>query len=355
MTTVALDAMGGDNAPAATVEGALVACGDPSLEILLVGRREELRSLLPTVPPNIRFVDAADIVTMEESAAASIRAKPNSSIMVGLDCVKRGDADAFVSFGNTGAVVAASLRQLGRIQGVDRPALSAIFRNAHGSRTLLLDVGVNVDCRPEYYVQFATMGRAYFERVLHHGNPSIGLLNVGEEQAKGNQNTLRAHELLSELEPNFIGNVEGKELIGGGADIVVTDGFTGNITIKVAEAIVAMLTSELRQSLMSRLHYKLGAWIARGAFRGLKMRLNYQRVGGAPLFGVDGAVLIGHGRADAEAVVSGIRAARDLSESGFVDGLRDAFGESRRLPASRSVLNPDADPELDAAAIPQTS
>ena len=355
MTTVALDAMGGDNAPAATVQGALIAARDPSLAVLLVGRRDELRSLLPTVPPNIRFVDAADAVTMDESAAASVRGKPNSSIMVGLDCVKRGEADAFVSFGNTGAVVAASLRQLGRINGVDRPALSALFRNARGSRTLLLDIGVNVDCRPEYYVQFATMGRAYFERVLHHGNPSVGLLNVGEEQAKGGHTTQRAYDLLSELEPNFIGNVEGKEMVGGAADIVVTDGFTGNVTIKVTEAIVAMITGELRQSLVSRPHYKLGAWIARGAFRSLKTRLNYQNVGGAPLFGVDGPVLIGHGRADAEAVVSGIRAASNLAESGLVDAIRDAFRESRRHPARHSQLPLDSDPALDGAAIEQTS
>ena len=341
MTTIAVDAMGGDNAPAAIVEGALSASRDPSLRILLVGRRDELRPLFPTVPSNLRFVDAPDAVAMDESASASIRSKPRSSIMVGLGCVKGGEADAFVSFGNTGAVVAASLRQLGRIRGVDRPALGTIFRNARGSRTLLLDVGVNVDCRPEYYVQFATMGRAYFERVLHHGNPSVGLLNIGEERAKGNQSALRAHELLSELEANFIGNVEGKELVGGAADIVVTDGFTGNVAIKVAEAVAAMLAGEIRESLMSRPHYKLGAWIARGAFRGLKARLNYQRIGAAALFGVDGAVLIGHGRADAEAVVSGIRTTRTLAESGLVEAMREAFGEARSLPARRSRLRPN--------------
>ena len=340
MTTIAVDAMGGDNAPAAVVQGALSAARDPALRILLVGRRDELRPLLPTVPANLRFVDAPDAVAMDEPASATIRSKPRSSIMVGLECVRRGEADAFVSFGNTGAVVAASLRQLGRIAGVDRPALGTVFRNARGARTLLLDVGVNVDCRPEYYVQFATMGRAYFQRVLHHGNPSVGLLNVGEERAKGNQRAQRAHELLSELETHFIGNVEGKELVGGAADIVVTDGFTGNVAIKVAEAIAAMLAGEIRESLMSRPHYKLGAWVARGAFDGLKARLNYQRIGGAPLFGVDGAVLIGHGRADAEAVASGIRTARTLAESGLVEAIRAAFGEARSLPAHRSRLRP---------------
>ncbi len=345
MTIIALDAMGGDNAPKATVQGALLAAADPGLEVLLIGRVDELRPLAPTLPSNVRFVDAPDAVAMDESAVASLRRKPRSSIIVGLQAVKRGEAQAFLSFGNTGAVTAASLRTLGRIPGVDRPALGVLFINARGSRTLLLDVGANVDCRPAFLSQFATMGKAYFERVLHHGNPSVGLLNVGQEQSKGNHLTLQAYELLSQREPNFIGNVEGKELVEGVADIVVSDGFAGNVAIKVSEAITNLITGELRQAVRSKRRYMLAAWLLRDVFRQIKGRLNYQRIGGAPLFGVDGVVIIGHGRADAEAVVSGLRLARSVSESGFVDAiaevLRDAPPDRRPQPAAGSGRSPD--------------
>lgn len=328
MTVVALDAMGGDNAPRALVQGALLAAHDPGLDIVLVGRVGELRAHMPIMPPNIRIEDAPEAVGMAEQPAASVRQKPRSSIMIGLDLVKRGEAQAFASFGNTGAIMAASLFKLGRVPGVERPALGALFQNGRGSQTLLLDVGANVNCRPAYLLQFAVMAKAYFEQVLHHRNPSVGLLNVGEESGKGNQFSLEAYQLLSRDEPNFIGNIEGNHMAAGAADIVVTDGFVGNVAIKTSEGVGTLVTAQLRHAIKSKPHYALGAWLLRGAFDSMREQMDYQRVGGVPLFGVNGTVLIGHGRADAEAVASGIRRARLGAESNFLDAIRAAFNAS---------------------------
>lgn len=341
-TVVALDAMGGDHAPKATVQGALLAAADPGLEIILVGRTAELRGLLPEAPPNLHLEEATQAVGMGEQPAASVRQKSDSSIMVGLELLKRGRADAFVSFGNTGAVMAASLVKLGRVPGVDRPALGALFQNGRGSRTLLLDVGANVDCRPAYLLQFATMGKAYLERVLHHRNPSVGLLNVGEEQGKGNQFIQDAYAILERDEPNFIGNVEGNALLAGAADIVVTDGFDGNIAIKVSEGVSALLMGSLKRAIKRKPYYAVWAWLLRGAFETLRAEMDYRRVGGAPLFGVNGAVIIGHGRADPETVVAGIRLARSVGESQFVPAIRAAL-------EGRSIDTPQTAP-TDAPA-----
>ena len=337
MTVVALDAMGGDNAPAAVVQGALRAARDPGVEVLLVGREGELRALVTDFPANVKIVDAPEAVAMDASPAASVRQKPRSSINVGLDLVARGDAQAFASFGNTGAVMASSLMKLGRIRGVERPALGALFQNARGSRTLTLDVGANADCRPHYLCQFGAMGKAYFERVLHHRNPSVALLNVGEEAAKGSQFTLEAYELLARQEPNFIGNVEGKGLVEGAADVVVTDGFTGNTIVKVSEAVADLLGGSLQRTISSRLHYMLAARVLRGAFQTLREHFDYERVGGAPLFGVNGVVIIGHGRATAEAVASGVRSARSVGESGMVEAIRAALDDGPLKPAGPDV------------------
>ena len=325
MVRVAVDGMGGDHAPRAVVQGALLAARDPALEIVLVGRISEIRPLLTTLPANLHLEDAPDAVGMGEAPAQTIRQKPRSSIMVGLDLVRRGEADAFASFGNTGAVMAASLKQLGRIPGVSRPALGALFENAKGSRTLVLDIGANAECRPLHLAQFATMGKAYVERVLHHRNPSVGLLNVGEEDSKGTPFSVEANELLRACEPAFIGNVEGNGMVAGMADVVVTDGFAGNIAIKVSEGVAELFAVQMRRAVRGRLRYRLGALLMRGAFERLRSHLDYQRVGGAPLFGVNGAVIVGHGRADAEAVANGIRLARNVAQSTFVEALRTEF------------------------------
>ena len=328
MTVVALDAMGGDHAPEAIVAGAVQAALDPTLEIILVGRATELAALLPAPPPNLRLHDAPDAIGMAAQPAVAVRQHRRSSIVVGLELVKNGQADAFASFGNTGAVMAAGLFTLGRIPGVARPALATVFENGRGSQTMLLDVGANVDCRPEYLVQFALMGKAFVECVLHHGNPSIGLLNVGEEATKGNQFSQEAYRLLQRDEPNFIGNIEGGAMVAGAADIVVSDGFIGNIAIKMGEAMTTLVTTRLRRAVESKLRYLFGAWLLRGAFAALREHTDYQRVGGAPLIGINGAVVIGHGRADPEAVASGVRLARTMAESGYVDTVRHALLEA---------------------------
>lgn len=325
MTVIALDAMGGDHAPQATVQGALLAACDPGLEIVLVGRGAELRPLIPEMPANVRIEEAPQAVGMAEQPAASVRQKPQSSIMVGLNLLKRGDADAFLSFGNTGAIMAASLVKLGRVPGVDRPALGALFQNARGSRTLILDVGANVDCRPAFLLQFAIMGKAYLERVLHHRNPSVGLLNVGEERGKGNQVSQEAYDILERDEPNFIGNIEGNAMIAGAADIIVADGFDGNIAVKVSEGVSDLMLGSLKRAIKRKPYYRLGAWLLRGAFQTVRGEMDYRRVGGAPLFGVNGAVIIGHGHVDADAVVSGIRLAQSVGQSEFVDAIRAAL------------------------------
>ncbi|MEE9277622.1 MAG: phosphate acyltransferase PlsX [Dehalococcoidia bacterium] len=353
MTVVALDAMGGDHAPKSVVHGALLAARDAGLEVVLVGRIGELRAHLPVTPANVHLQEAPDAIGMAEQPTLSLRQKPRSSIMVGLDLVARGEAAAFASFGNTGAIMAASLFKLGRVPGVARPALGTLFQNSRGSHTLLLDVGANVNCRPAYLLQFATMGKAYFERVLHHRNPSVGLLNVGEEESKGNQFTLEAYALLKRLEPNFTGNVEGDQMVGGAADIVVTDGFNGNIAVKVSEGVANLLTAQLKRVIKRKWHYVAGAWLLRGAFDTFRDHVDYQRVGGAPLFGVNGPVIIGHGRADAEAVASGVRLARAVGESKFVAATRAAF--SGTLPphddADHIPASADESPALGAESI----
>jgi glycerol-3-phosphate acyltransferase PlsX len=328
MTTVALDAMGGDNAPNAIVQGALIAARDATLEIALIGRVGELRPLLPRMPSNIHLVDAPDAVGMAESPTASMRQKPRSSIMVGLELVREREAAAFISFGNTGAVMATSVRKLGRIAGVSRPAIGALFRNARGSSSLMLDVGASVDCRPSSLVEFATMGKAYFERVLHHHNPGIALLNIGEEPNKGDRFSKEAHALLQRDEPNFVGNVEGNGIFSGAADIIVCDGFVGNAVLKSSEAVAALLSERLGSVVRSKPHYALGGLLLKGAFEELKREMDHRSVGGAPLFGVDGTVLIGHGRADAESVNSGLQLARRVGDSEFVETIRTALAGS---------------------------
>ncbi|MXV81423.1 MAG: phosphate acyltransferase PlsX [Chloroflexi bacterium] len=321
--TVALDAMGGDNAPANIVRGALSAARDTDVDIILVGRGREIRSHLPAAQRNLRIHEASEAIAMDAPPTA-VRRMRDSSIMVGLELLKDGEADAFLSFGNTGAVMAGALFTLGRVPGVGRPALGALFRNGRGTTSLLLDVGANVEARPQHLAQFATMGRAYVERVLRHRNPSVGLLNVGEEEGKGTSLHQDTYLLLERQETNFVGNIEGNEMVAGAADVIVSDGFTGNVAVKLTEGLVEQLFGELKRSIQASVIHMAGAWLMRGAFRGLRAHWDYAKVGSAPLFGIDGAVLVGHGRANTEAVASGIRSARSVVEAGVVDAIRDA-------------------------------
>ncbi len=324
---IALDAMGGDHAPDAVVRGAVRAVRELGVEVALVGPPDVVqRALAPLGPPpgGIAIVPAADVIGMEEHGATAARHKRGASINVGLREVKDGRAAAFVSAGNTGAVMAAAVMVLGRVRGIDRPALGALIPAHGGRRVLLLDVGANAEVKPQYLVQFAEMGRAFAHRAMGAPSPRIGLLSIGEEATKGNPLVQEVHTALAaRADLDFIGNVEGKDILRGVADVVVTDGFTGNVALKVAEGVAEYIMAELRASLTSRPHYRLAAAVLLPALRALRIRLDYAEHGGAPLLGVEGVVVVGHGRSDARAIASAIRAARDAVAGDVVEAIRD--------------------------------
>ncbi len=308
---IVVDAMGGDYAPAEIIKGAVAAARESSDDIILVGREAEVRTALGGSPPaTVRVVHASEVIEMEDQPATAVRTKKDSSMSVGIRLVKDGQADAFVTMGNTGGALAAALFGLGRIQGIKRPALATVFPTLTGF-TFMLDIGANADVRPEWLAQFALMGSIYAERVLGVAAPRVGLISNGEEETKGNDLVQAAYPLLKAAPINFVGNVEGKDvLIAQTADVVVTDGFTGNVIIKFAEAIGKMMREIIREEVKRDPISMAGGAIAKGAFNRVSQRLDDSPYGGAVLLGVDGIVIIGHGRAKADAVVSAIRAAR---------------------------------------------
>jgi glycerol-3-phosphate acyltransferase PlsX len=327
---VAVDALGGDRGPAEAVRGATIAAQQLGIEIALVGPPDvidaELRSA--TVTAGISIIPARERIGMDESPIEAVRHKRDSSIVVGVELLKSGRAQAFVSAGNTGAVMAAATLVLGRLPQVVRPALGAVMPAKDGQRLLLLDAGANADCRPVQLVQFAQMGQAYARQALSIAQPRVGLISIGEEDSKGNQLVLEANERLRRLgDVNFRGNIEGKDLPNGVVDVAVTDGFTGNVILKAAEGTADYIVHELRVALSSRLLYRLAALALRPAFVQLRRRLDYAEYGGAPLLGVRGTVLIGHGRSDARAIASAIRAARDAAATDMLSSLGSAVRE----------------------------
>ena len=324
---IALDAMGGDHAPDAAVRGGVEAARAFGIEVALVGIPEVVqRALAPLgrAPDGVSIVPATDVITMEEHGATAARQKRDASINVGLREVKAGRAAAFVSAGNTGGVMAAAVLGLGRVRGIERPALAALLPAGGGRRrVLLLDVGANAEVKPEYLVQFAEMGQAYAQRALGLPAPRVALLSIGEEASKGDQLVQEAHAALAARKRlNFIGNVEGKDIPRGVADVIVTDGFTGNVAIKAAEGVADFIMEELRAALTSRLRYRLAAAVLLPALRGLRERLDYKEYGGAPLLGVQGVVIVAHGRSDARAVANAVRAARDAVAGDVVGAIR---------------------------------
>jgi len=251
---------------------------------------------------------------MEEAPLRAVRRKPRSSIVVGMELVKQGTAQAFVSAGNTGAVMAAAVLILGRSAGVERPALGAVLPARAGAHVLLLDSGANADCRPSHLIQFAEMGQRFAQQVLGVPQPRVGLVSIGEEDSKGNQLVLETNERLRQLPHiNFCGNVEGTGLASGIVDVAVTDGFTGNVILKTAEGAAGFITEELRRALLGRLHYRLAAAVLRPALANMRRRLDYAEYGAAPLLGVQGVVMVAHGRSDSHAIASAIRAGRDVA------------------------------------------
>ncbi len=313
---IAVDAMGGDNAPAAVVEGSVAAGRELGIPVTLVGDEQRVRrelERLGATPPRLQIVHAPATVAMDEHATAGLRHRRDTSLAVGLSLVKDGQAAAFLSAGNSGATMALATLILGRQPGIERPALGTVFPSQRG-RFLLLDVGANADAKPAYLVQFAELGSAYARRALRVPAPRVGLLNIGEEPGKGSEFARDVYARLAALPGiDFVGNVEGKDLTRGLADVVVTDGFTGNVAIKTAEGVAEFILRELRGALTSSWRYKLAALILRPALLALRSRIDYAEYGGAPLLGLNGTVLIGHGRSNARAIRSAIRAAHEAA------------------------------------------
>ena len=323
---IVVDAMGGDHAPAIVVDGAVQAAQDLGLEIVLVGQGAAVEAELArhdTTGLGLAVHHASQVIEMDEHPAAAVKAKKDSSMVVGMELIKRHEADAFFTAGNSGGALAAALFRLGRIKGIKRPALSTIFPSeTPQGYCFVLDIGANADCRPEYLVQFALMGSAYAERVLGVPNPRVAIVSNGEEEGKGNQLVQETVPLLKAGGFNFVGNAEGKDIPRGHADVIVTDGFTGNVIIKLAEGVSKFLLDVLRTEITSSNVSKVGALLARPAFDEVKSRLDYREYGGAPLLGVDGVVIVGHGRSDAKAIRNGIRMAAQAVENGVLDAIK---------------------------------
>ncbi len=318
MVTVAVDAMGGDNSPHTEVEGAVEAARAYNLGVILVGREEmierELSAYNDASRLPIEIVHASEHITMADSAAKALRNKKDSSIRVASRLVREGRAQGVVSAGNTGAVMATSKIVQGMIPGVDRPALASAMPTLAGTFTVLLDVGANVDCTPRMLVQFAVMGEVYSRIILKTQKPRVGLLSIGEEEHKGNDLTRAASPLLKELPINFVGNVEGRDVYSGSADVIICDGFVGNVVLKVSEGLVDVVRQMLKESLSATPTRKLGYLLSRPAFLEFRKRVDYSETGGAPLLGVKGICIICHGSSNANAVKNAIRIAAEYAE-----------------------------------------
>ncbi len=329
---IVVDAMGGDNAPQEIVAGALMAAGGLGVELVLVGRLDAIRTELQgtTEIPGLRFVEARDVIDMDDHPTDAVRAKPDASLNVGLRLVKAGEADAFVTCGNSGAAMAAALLTLGRVRGIGRPALATVFPTSDDGKMILLDVGANADCRPIHLIQFAYMGAAYMQRMFDLPNPRVGLLSIGEEDSKGNQLVIEVNEALRQSRLNFIGNIEGKDLTHNTCDVAVMDGFTGNVVIKTAEGMAELMFGELRKAVELTPWNRAAGLILMSELRKVKRRLDYAEYGGAQLLGVEGVTVIAHGRSNARAVFSAIRAARDGVQNGVLDVMREI---AREIPA----------------------
>jgi phosphate acyltransferase len=335
---IALDAMGGDHAPREIVAGALLAAREYPVEIVLVGREEDVRRELGgETPKGIEVVDAREVVEMDDTALAPLRKKRNSSVRVCANLVAEGRADAFVSAGNTGATWTSARMVMGMIEGVSRPALAAIVPSAKG-HTLLLDVGANVDAKPNHLREFAVMGHFYAQMVFGMDAPRVGLLSIGEEEGKGNELTKETFRVLKETGLNFIGNAEGRDVFNGNADVVVCDGFIGNVVLKAGEALGEMVSKTLRAEMTRSLPRKIGALLAKSAFDDLKKRMDYSEYGGAPLLGVKGGCIVCHGRSNAKAIKNAVRVARDFALNRVDEKIRSKVSDLHTREHDSSVL-----------------
>jgi glycerol-3-phosphate acyltransferase PlsX len=315
---IALDAMGSDRAPKPEVEGAIQAARRFGIHVALVGPEETLRAELWRHPLArllpISIVHASEVIHMDENALQAVRAKRDSTMRVGLRLVREGHASAFITAGNTGAAMATAKMVLGGLPGVDRPALVAIMPTATGSVSTLLDVGANVDCKPYNLEQFAVMGDIYFRSMFGVEKPRVGLLSIGEEEGKGNELTREAFQLLKQLPLNFIGNVEGRDIYTGKVDVIVADGFVGNVALKTSEGVVNLVRATLKETLRATITRQVGFLLSRSAFSDFKKRLDHTEYGGAPLLGVKGACFITHGSSNVNAIKNAIRVASEFVE-----------------------------------------
>jgi glycerol-3-phosphate acyltransferase PlsX len=313
---IALDAMGGDHGPEELIAGAVLAVRQAELDVSLVGDEVLLRSILDKAAPDhqtssrIRIVHSSQVVEMNEHPVEAIRKKKDSSILVAFDLVRKGDADAVVSAGNSGATMAAAVRVLGRLEGISRPGIASFFPTLK-KPVVLMDVGANVDCRPLHLYQFAVMASC-FSRIFDTENPRVGLLTIGEEGGKGNQLVKETYALLKNSALNFIGNVEGRDVFQGDVDVIICDGFVGNICLKISEGLADAAMQMLRKEILKSWMAKIGYLLARPAFKSFKKRVDYAEYGGAPLLGINGTGIVCHGKSNAQAIKNAILEARKM-------------------------------------------
>ena len=335
-SVIALDAMGSDRAPKPEIEGAILAARNYGVRVLLVGQeplvKTELNRHRSAARLPIEVVHASEHITMDDKVEA-IRAKRDSSMRVGLRLVREGQAAGFVTAGNTGAAMATAKVVLGGVPGVDRPALVAVFPTAPRTPAILLDVGANVDCKPQNLEQFAVMGDIYFRAMFGvpagTPGPRVGLLSIGEEETKGNELTREAFRLLKQLPLNFIGNVEGRDLYNGHVDVIVADGFVGNVALKISEGVVNLIRAALKESLKATITRQVGALLSRSAFTDFKKRLDHTEYGGAPLLGVKGVCIITHGSSNANAMKNAVRVAAEFAERGINESIERGLAALR--------------------------
>jgi glycerol-3-phosphate acyltransferase PlsX len=354
-SVIALDAMGSDRAPKPEIEGAIHAARNYGVRVLLVGPEETIKAELGRHPTAARLpleiVHASEVITMEDKAVQAVRAKRDSSMRVGLRLVREGQAAGFVTAGNTGAAMASAKMVLGALTGVDRPALAAVFPTAPGTAAILLDVGANVDCRPHNLEQFAVMGEIYFRSmfggVKFAGNrpafgsaksPRVGLLSIGEEETKGNDLTRESFHLLKRLPLNFIGNVEGRDLFNGHVDVIVADGFVGNVALKISEGVANLVRTVLKESLKATITSQVGYMLSRSAFADFKKRIDHTEYGGAPLLGVKGVCIITHGSSNANAIKNAVRVAAEFSQRHINESIEQGLAALRPAPTEAEVI-----------------
>jgi glycerol-3-phosphate acyltransferase PlsX len=340
---IALDAMGGDHAPDEIIAGAIRASEELDVEVLLVGDRAQIEAYLkqhPASPQNLEIVDAEGVISMDEEPLTALRRKPKASINVAMELVKKNRADAVVSAGHSGAAMAAALLRLGRLKGIDRPAIGTVFPTLLADKSvILLDVGANVDCKPKYLEQFALMGTVYSKYVMGTEDPKVGLLNIGEEPTKGNDLALQTYERL-EANPHipFIGNAEGRDVLSGNFDVIVCDGFVGNVVLKFAEAVGEIVLSIMKEELPQGWRGMLGTAILKPNLKNLKQRIDHAEHGGALLFGVDGICIISHGSSRAPSIFNAVRLAKEAFDNQVSTRIQ-AWTEDAMTPEATSVTN----------------